>query len=416
MATELHPQSKALCFCRPLKSLHIAQSVSPAVGGTIEGVRQLVGFDQNHSGNSREIASLDPPGSPWLAFPGCSVHPLRCSFIDRFFPISLIRWLRLQVHDYDLVVVDGIWGFHLFAVWWVLRKRSIPYVVFPHGMLDPWFKRTFPLRHLKKWLAWPWAMYPALRDARAVVFTCEQERVLARQSFWLYRCHEVVVPFGTAGIPRPSHDYATEFLARHPTLQGRRCFLFLGRVTPKKGPDLLLQAMAALQLQGLWHPARHCLVMAGPSTGRYALTLQRLAHQLGITDSLLWTGMLQGDDKWGAFQAAEAFVLPSHQENFGIAVVEALSASTPVLITHAVNISSEIAADGAGFAEHDTLLGTIALLRRWLELAPPARQSMAYQARRTFEHRYTIEGFAMALQTLFTGMTVSSSASLSDEA
>jgi glycosyltransferase involved in cell wall biosynthesis len=114
--------------------------------------------------------------------------------------------------------------------------------------------------------------------------------------------------------------------------------------------------------------------------------------------------MLQGDDKWGAFQAAEAFVLPSHQENFGIAVVEALSASTPVLITHAVNISPEIAADGAGLVDHDTLPGTIALLTRWLQLDSLARQAMAHQARRTYEHRYTIEGYASALYTLFAGM------------
>lgn len=391
-----------------LRCLHVLQSVAPSVGGPIEGVRQLASFyrrtDQQCPEIFLEIASVDLPVSPGLAFPGCPVYPLRLAWYDRFFPISLIRWLNVHAHRYELVVVNCIWGFHLFATWFVLRRRAIPYVVFTHGMLDPWFKRTFPLRHLKKWLAWPWAMYPALRDARAVIFTCEQERILARQSFWLYRCREVVVPYGTEGIPQPNNDYATPFLAQHPSLRRRRCFLFLGRVNPKKGPDLLLHAVAALQRQGLWDPALHCLVMAGPSSGRYAHTLQQLAHQLAISDSLLWTGMLQGDDKWGAFQAAEVFVLPSHQENFGIAVVEALSASTPVLITHAVNISPEIAADGAGLVEHDTLPGTIALLTRWLQLDPPTRQAMARQARRTFEERYTVEGFASALHVLFAGM------------
>jgi glycosyltransferase involved in cell wall biosynthesis len=380
------------------------QSVKSSVGGPVEGVRQLVSYDKINPGVSRDIASLDSPSVPGLSFPGCPVHPLGLSWVDRFFPISLIRWLEANIYRYDWAVVDGIWGFHLFATWCVLRRRSIPYVVFTHGMLDPWFKRTFPLKHLKKWLAWPLAMYPVLRDARAVIFTCNQERLLARQSFWLYRCHEVVVPFGTAGIPDPNHDYATPFLARYPSIQRRRCFLFLGRVNPKKGPDLLLRAIASLQHQGFWDPARHCLVMAGPSTGRYAQTLQRLAHQLAITPSLLWTGMLQGDDKWGAFQAAEVFVLPSHQENFGIAVVEALSSSTPVLITHAVNISPEIAADGAGLVDYDTLPGTITLLTRWLQLDPPARQAIAHQARCTFEHRYTIEGYAAALSSFFLGL------------
>ena len=72
-----------------------------------------------------------------------------------------------------------------------LRKQGFhtpAYFVFTHGMLDPWFKRTYPLKHLKKWLYWPWAEYRVLRDAQAVLFTCEEERILARQSFWLYKC------------------------------------------------------------------------------------------------------------------------------------------------------------------------------------------------------------------------------------
>jgi glycosyltransferase involved in cell wall biosynthesis len=393
----------------PLCCLHVMQSVQPRVGGPIEAVRQLVMVSSEHEQHDslirREIASLDRPGSPALDFPGCPVYPLSLAWYDRFLPLTLIRWLQANVHHYDLVVVECIWGFHLFATWVVLRRRRIPYVVFPHGMLDPWFKRTFPLRHLKKWLAWPWAMYPALRDARAVLFTCEQERRLARESFWLYRCKEVVVPFGSAGIPLPTHDYAKAFLSLLPALRHRRFLLFLGRVHPKKGPDLLLRALAVLQRQGLWDPAANCLVMAGPATAGYASNLQRLSDELGISDSLLWTGMLQGDEKWGAFQAAEAFVLPSHQENFGIAVVEALSASTPVLLTHSVNISPEIAADGAGLVEKDTLPGIICLLTSWLQLAEPARQAMARQARLTFERRYTVAGYASALHTLFAGIT-----------
>ena len=99
---------------------------------------------------------------------------------------------------YDAVVVHGIWQYHSFGVWRALHGTATPYFVFPHGMLDPWFNRTYPLKHLKKLLYWPWAEYRVLRDAAAVLFTAEQERLLARESFRLYRCHEVVVNFGTA--------------------------------------------------------------------------------------------------------------------------------------------------------------------------------------------------------------------------
>jgi glycosyltransferase involved in cell wall biosynthesis len=96
-------------------------------------------------------------------------------------------------------------------------------------------------------------------------------------------------------------------------------------------------------------------------------------------------------------QAAEAFVLPSHQENFGIAVAEALSCGTPVLIAHPVNISPEIAADGAGLAEADTREGCLRLLRKWLALPAAAQTQMRSQARVTFDRRYTSENSAKDL-------------------
>ena len=372
------------------------QSVNPTGGGLIEAVRQVAPAHQSR-GDTLHIASLDPPGAPYLTFPQVPVEPLRRSRIDRFFPISLLRWIRAHHHRYDAVVVNGIWDFHLFAAYLALRGSTTPLLVYPHGMLDPWFRRRYPLKHLKKWLVWPWAIYPPLREADAVCFTCNQERLLARQSFWLYHCHEVVVDFGTKGIPNPSCDYATPFLAVHPAIAGRQRLLFLGRVAPKKGPDLLLRAIAALQAEGLWDSATMVLVLAGPAEGAYAAQLQRLAERLGITSSLHWTGMLQGDQKWGAFQSADAFILPSHQENFGIAVVEALSCSTPVLLTHPVNIAADIAAAAAGLVEHDTPAGITTLLRRWLALDPAARAAMATEARRCFLERYEITNAALSI-------------------
>ncbi|MFM9102004.1 MAG: glycosyltransferase [Cyanobium sp.] len=380
----------------PLRILHVVQSVNPAGGGPIEGIRQRAASHHSH-GDTLYIASLDPPGAPYLSFPQVPVEPLRRSWIDRFFPFSLLRWIRAHRHRYDAVVVNGIWDFHLLAAYLALRGSTTPLLVFPHGMLDPWFRRRYPLKHLKKWLLWPWAIYPPLRDADAVCYTCNQERLLARQSFWLYHCHEVVVDYGTKGIPDPSCDYATPFLAAHPAIVGRQRFLFLGRVAPKKGPDLLLHAIGALQAEGLWDPANTVLVMAGPTQDAYADQLHRLADRLGITGSIYWTDMLQGDQKWGAFQSADAFVLPSHQENFGIAVVEALSCSTPVLITHPVNIAADIVASGAGLVEHDTPSGVTNLLRRWLALDPTARSAMAAEARRCFLERYEITNAALSI-------------------
>jgi glycosyltransferase involved in cell wall biosynthesis len=380
----------------PLRILHVLQSVNPADGGPIEGIRQMA-VAHASSGHSLEIASLDPPGAPYLGFPSVPVTPLRRYWFDWLFPVSFLRWVRAHHRHYDAVVVNGIWDFHLLATYLALRGSTTPLLVYPHGMLDPWFRYRYPLKHLKKWLVWPWAIHPPLRDADAVCFTCEQERRLARQSFWLYHCNEVVVDYGTKGIPNPEHDYATSFLEAHPPIAGRQPLLFLGRVAPKKAPDLILRAIATLQAEGLWDPAAMVLVLAGPAKGPYAQALQRLADRLGISSSLHWTGMLQGDDKWGAFQSAAAFLLPSHQENFGIAVVEALSASTPVLLSPAINIAADIEAAGAALVEPDTHAGICRLLRRWLALDPATRATMATNARRTFEERYEISNASLSL-------------------
>jgi glycosyltransferase involved in cell wall biosynthesis len=260
-------------------------------------------------------------------------------------------------------------------------------------MLDPWFKHRYPLKHLKKWLFWPWAEYRVLRDARAVLFTCEEEKQLARESFWLYRANERLAPLGTTEPPRNGAALAEGFLQKFSHLRDQPFFLFLGRIHPKKGCDLILSAFAEMAKV---HP-RQQLVMAGPGEPGYLATLKSQARELGVEHRIHWIGMVKGNDKWGALYACDAFVLPSHQENFGIAVVEALACGKPVLISDKVNIWREMMQDGCGLVEPDTPLGTATLLKNWLALPLAGRTSMAAQARKTYEQRYTINASADAL-------------------
>ena len=139
------------------------------------------------------------------------------------------------------------------------------------------------------------------------------------------------------------------------------------------------------------------LLMAGPDQNGLQEKLQMLAKRLGIADRITWTGMLQGDLKWGAFYSSEAYVLSSHQENFGIAVAEALGCGLPVLISDKVNIWQEIETDGAGIVNTDTVDGTEKSLIHWLTLDEAKRHEMAVNAKRCFEERFTVEAMATKL-------------------
>ncbi len=335
-----------------MRLLRVITTVNPKGGGPMEGIRQITPV-LTALGHETELACLDAPDAPWLADCPLKVHALGPGRTSYGYAPGMLPWLRQHAPEFDAVIAHGLWQYGSFAVWRALHGSRTPYFVYTHGMLDPWFKRTYPLKHLKKSLYWPWGEYRVLRDARAVLFTCEEEKRLARQSFRLYRANEAVVSYGTAGPKGDPAALRAAFLASFPDLSGKRLILFLSRIHVKKGCDLLIEAFSRVAASD---PALH-LVMAGPDQEGIQPGLQRLAEERGIGDRLTWTGMLAGDKKWGAFYASEAFALPSHQENFGIAVAEALACGLPVLISDKVNIWREIEADGAGFVAEDTQPG-----------------------------------------------------------
>jgi len=342
------------------------------------------------AGHAVSVLSLDDPREPYLQGLAMTVIALGPSQGRYIYNRKLVPWLKANARNYDAVIINGLWNYHAFGTWLGLKSSGVPYYVFTHGMLDPWFKRAYPLKHVKKWLYWPWADYRVLRDARAVLFTSEEERLQARKSFWLYRARELVVTYGTTPPPEDDPRLRETFLDAHPHLRNRRLLLYLSRIHEKKGCDLLIEAFRTFAIRD----PRLRLVMAGPDPTNWVPKLKALAQDLEIGDRIVWPGMLQGDMKWGAFFACEAFVLPSHQENFGIAVAEALSCGRPVLISDKVNIWREIAAAGAGIVNPDDLEGTRDSLTRWLSLDADERRCMGARARDLFRDRFTTEMMA----------------------
>lgn len=375
-----------------LKLLRLIRSLNPEGGGPAEGIRQITPH-LDALGVTATVASLDAPDAPCLQnqpFQAIGLGPVAGGYGYRRGLPARIRSLAQQ---HDAVIIHGIWQYHAYATWRALRGSGIPYFVYTHGMLDPWFKRTYPLKHLKKWAYWPWADYRVLHDATAVLFTTEQERLLARQSFWLYQAKEEVVGYGTSAPPADAERHREAFLARFPHLRGQRILLFLSRIHPKKGVDLLLEAFAAV----VGSDPHLQLVIAGPDQVGWQATLQQRATELGVADRITWPGMLSGELKWGAFRCAELFCLPSHQENFGIVVAEALACGLPVAIAEPVNISADVAAAGAGLVHGDTAAGTTAALLQWAAMPLAARSVMGERSKQLFDERFNFSSVAKKL-------------------
>jgi glycosyltransferase involved in cell wall biosynthesis len=198
------------------------------------------------------------------------------------------------------------------------------------------------------------------------------------------------------GIKAPAGNPEAErqvFLAAYPALREKRLLLFMSRLHPKKGLDLLIQAFG----QVVERDPRLHLVVAGPDQEGLRAGLEARARTLGIAERITWASMLTGDARWGAYYAAEAFCLPSHSENFGMVVAEALARGLPVLISDKVNIWREIEADRAGFVAPDTLAGTVSLLKGWLQLSDTQRLEMGDRARACFAKRFEIRKAAEKL-------------------
>ena len=371
-----------------MRILHVINSLSPADGGPPEAVRQLV-HAYREAGSEAEVACLDNPGEPFLKGLSCPVHAMDQRVLGRFaFSPRLWNWLHENADRFDVLIMNGIWTFPGVAVRAAARRAKRPYGVFVHGALDPWFNREYPLKHLKKLFYWP-VQHTVLRDAMTVFFTSKTELELAKSSFWPNRWNGLIVPYGTVDPEDAGSDpscQVQEFQRQLPALDGRRYLLFLGRIHEKKGCDLLLEAFAQVAAD---HPEID-LVIAGPDQVGMQAKLASRSRELEIAGRVHWPGMIRGDCKWGALRACDAFILPSHQENFGISVAEALAVGRPVLISNQVNIWREIQEDGVGLVDDDTLEGIVRLLRRWFELTVAERVAMTARARPCFQSRYAM--------------------------
>lgn len=361
-----------------MRLLHVIHTLNPASGGTAEAVRTFV----SHCGDSsQEVLTLDASTDTWDNALPVRTHCVGPGKTNYGYIRRLPAWLQANLRAYDAAVIHGCWQFHGFSTARIARAMGTPYFVFPHGMLDPYFNSISRAKHLKKLLYWRFER-AVLENARAVFFTCAEERDRSHHGF-RFKSADEVVPLGVVEPPVASESRSA-FLDHFPQLKGKRVLLFLGRLHPKKGIDLLLRAFCEVA-----DPALH-LVIAGPAHSQeYLQELQHLAAR--CPTPVTFTGMLTGNLKAGALATSEALVLPSHQENFGLSVIEGLAYGKPALLSDQVNIWRELVGDGAALVASDTLPGLTDLLRRWTSLSEEERFKMGLSAKQCFESRFRAE-------------------------
>jgi glycosyltransferase involved in cell wall biosynthesis len=254
---------------------------------------------------------------------------------------AVSRYCRAQLENFDVAHVFGLYDLLGPAVAAACRKRAIPYVVEPIGMFIPivrnlWLKRVFHSM-------WGTQM---LQGASAVVATSEQE-IQELASGGIPRAKIVMRRNGVeapASLPEPG---AFQTMLKVP--KDAKLVLFLGRLSIKKSPELLLRAFAEArkQLEGIR------LVFAGPDEGGMKRQLEQMAEQLGVSRHVQFAGPLFGQDKWAAYRDADVFVLPSQNENFGNTAAEAVAAGTPVLVTEQCGIAPLLANQAGLVVKHD---------------------------------------------------------------
>jgi glycosyltransferase involved in cell wall biosynthesis len=318
-----------------MRVLHVIPSVDERSGGPATAILPMCralhqqGIDVTLISTDAGIRVPDFKGVSAMLFPSQLGESFKYSR-----PLS--SWLRANIREFDLAHIHAVFNHSSVTAAHTCRKAGVPYVVRPLGTLEPW---SMGQKSVRKRLFWQVAGKAMLRRAAAVHYTTEAEKLSTQRLLGLN--HGKVIGLGIAN--GSSTSGAKEKLASHfPELVQLRYVLVLSRLHPKKGLDVLLDSFSTLVQQQKFEDWR--LVIAGDGPADYVATLKQKSCK-----GVLFTGWLEGEAKDAILSNASLLVLPSHQENFGLCVMEALSHSVPVLVSPHVNLAEEIILANAGW-------------------------------------------------------------------
>jgi glycosyltransferase involved in cell wall biosynthesis len=373
-----------------LKVLHVIPDLAPQTGGPVTAVLGLAKA-QAGMGYKVCIASSDYGLELTPTIDDVDFQLFSCRYDTWRWAPELGRYLENSVKDFDLVMIESLWQYPSFTAARACRGANMPYVVSPNGMLDEWSLSQ------KAWKKKPYMRLierSTLSGAAAIHLTSEGELNHSHLQKWSVPL--LVVPLGldkSKYANLPSND---SFYIRYPELSHREFVLFLGRLSYKKQPDVLIRAFHQISRD---FEDLH-LVLVGSGDKSYVQKLRGLVKSLGIEDRVLFTGILKGEAVREAYRAASVFVLPSWQENFGLSVVEAMAAECPVVVSHNLDLTPEIQRAKAGIVTLPNVTETASAMTILLK-DESLRREMGRNGRRLVLEKFTWDKCAQELGVAF---------------
>ena len=312
------------------------------------------------------------------------------NFIDYKFSWSLTRWLFQNISNYDLVHTHTIFCYPTLPAYWACQFYQIPYIMTPHGMLEPWalayksWKKTPYFKLIEK---------PALQRASAIQMLASTEANNIKQLG--LKSPLVIIPNGIyqedfQDLPSPEIFYQ-----QFPETRHKRSIIFLGRIDPKKGLDLLAIAFGTVHAQ---FPETH-LILAGPDNIGFSPTVKGYFSEVNCLEAVTFTGMLTGSLKYAALAAADIYVAPSYSEGFSVSVLEGLTSGLPCIITTGCNFPEAGIEKAALVVDINAKKITDALL--WCLVNPEEAKQIGDRARQFIFENYTWDKIANKMKKVY---------------
>lgn len=390
-----------------MKILHVASALAPRYGGPSAILPEMCAA-LSSKGHEVEILTTNVDGAQRLPVPR-EVPLAQDGFIVTYYDVQILPGyklsfplgaaLRRRIPEFDIVHIHSLYLFPTVAAAFYCRRFGVPYLMRPHGTLSPFHRARHRGRK---------GIYTALLERRnldgaaGIHYTSSAEQRFAEQLG--LRARGFVVPHGVRlpDLERPCRLAALE--RRHPELVGRRLITFLGRLTRRKGVEILFDAFLrvadkASDLQ---------LVIAGPDDEGMAGVLQERARASGLNGRVAIVGSVAGAAKEGLLRRSSVVVLPSQEESFGLAVVEALAAGTPVVISSGVALHQEVHSAEAGIVADRTPEAIAAAIARLAD-DPALAERLGRNGRALAESSYGWDRIGKLLESMYVEVISTSS-------